>query len=262
MKIINTIVWLQPWPRTCIMAWVHGNEVWAQKLLYYLSEHLEISYGEVVFVIASPWAVAANTRYIDYNLNRLFGQTRVAGYESTIIEDLEWLISSYDYVLDLHNTIRSRTQPFLITEHVDYAQYFDVEYVVCGLDALHPWASDGYVDSMWWVWLCLECGHIDDDSLCFADSVVQFLASTWHNMQASRSSYQVKKLVAEWVYHSLTDSFVPVKDFADFEFVAKGEIIGSDGWEPVLASDDCYLLFTKSSAVIGWECFVATVLVA
>jgi succinylglutamate desuccinylase len=71
MNIIKSIVWLQPGPRTCIMAWVHGNEIGAQQLLYYLSEHITVECGEVIFVIASPQSIELNVRYIDHNLNRL-----------------------------------------------------------------------------------------------------------------------------------------------------------------------------------------------
>ncbi len=259
MNIIKTIVWLQPGPRTCIMAWVHGNEIGAQKLLYYLSEHTTIEYGEVIFVVASPQSIELNVRYVDHNLNRLFGQARVEWYESTIITDLEPLLDSCDYLLDLHNTIRSQTQPFLITEHMDYASCFDVGYVVSGLDAMHPWASDGYMDHIGWVWLCLECGHIHDDSLCFVDSVMQFLATIWHNHIDQSIMYQPQKLHAQWVYHSLTDSFILAREFADFDLVKDWEVIGYDGGQIVTADGDCYLLFAKSSTMVGWECFVTAV---
>ena len=59
-------------------------------------------------------------------------------------------------------------------------QYFPVDTVVSGLDTLHPGGSDGYMNSIGKVGLCIESGSIyDPRGIEIArDSVLNFLRAT------------------------------------------------------------------------------------
>lgn len=104
-----------------------------------------------------------------------------SAYEDIRAQELLPFLRESDVLLDIHNTLNTENSiPFLISEHANMDQYFPVDTVVSGLDVLHPGGSDGYMNSIGKVGLCIESGSIYDPrgTEIARDSVLNFLCAT------------------------------------------------------------------------------------
>ena len=131
-----------------------------------------------------------------------------------------------DYLLDVHNTLREvNSIPFLINEYPKLDDYFDVKYAVSGFDNLHPGGSDGYMNSIGKVGLCLEAGSIYDNQDVVIqnakEGVLNFLRFTG-NIAGAPILYRDKtRIHFDTIYKNLSSSFRFVKPLGDFEVVRK-----------------------------------------
>ena len=102
-------------------------------------------------------------------------------YEDIRAQELLPFLRESDVLLDIHNTLNTENSvPFLISEHTNMDQYFPVDIVVSGLDTLHPGGSDGYMNTIGKIGLCIESGSIYDPrgTEIARDSVINFLRAT------------------------------------------------------------------------------------
>jgi len=163
-----------------------------------------------------------------------------------------------EYLLDVHNTLNTQNSiPFLICEYPNLTEYFDVDEVVCGLDVLHPWGSDGYMNSIWKVGLCLESGSIFDPKWpeIAKNWILNFLKFTGNIWGAPilRDGQELVEL--DYIYKNTTLDFHFSKKFLDFEKVPAGFVIAYDGEEEVKFDEERVILFTVEGNSIGEECF-------
>jgi len=260
---IITFRWSRPWPTTTIMVWVHGNELsWPLALTQRLATNPTIDTGTVFCVFANPKALKANIRQTDCNMNRCFTDTQTfTWYEAERANDIIPYLRQSDFLLDIHNTINNSTPAFLISEHIERNKYFPVQTILCWLDALHPWWSDGYMNSLGKVWLCLECGSIVDDiqqtTQIAYDAIENFLRAT-NNLDQPVKTYPNKQKIIRCreIYKNTHWPFRLVCAFDEFERVKVGTVIGYDGEQEVITQDNCCLVFARDCAKIGEECFV------
>lgn len=85
-----------------VLGGTHGNEMLGIQLVQLLKER---PIKGVTAMIANPCAVEQNRRYIESDLNRSFGSLYLGTYETNRAAELRQIISNYDVVLDLHNTM-------------------------------------------------------------------------------------------------------------------------------------------------------------
>lgn len=254
------VSWIS-WPSVVLMAGVHGNEhsgiVALQRLI---DEKFTLLKWKLTIVFANLAAIEQNIRFVDVNMNRCFGKQLWTTKEEERIQDILSYFHEADILLDLHNTIQLSSSPFLITEHKEYVSVFDCEYVVSGLDKLHPWWSDGYMNSLWKIGLCLECGSISDDKDQTSDyayrMVVNFLRYLNMIEWPSISYLPAQLIMTDTIYISKYEEFTLTKEFGEFEFCRKDQIIGYDWLNVVAAPYDGYIVFARSTKNKWTECFV------
>lgn len=249
------------WPSVIVMAWVHGNESSGIIALQrFVDEWMFLLQWKLTIIFANLDAIEKNTRFVDVNMNRFFGKVLWYTKEEQRIKEILPYLKEADILLDLHNTIQLSASPFLITEHKEYASVFDCEYIISGLDNLHPWWSDGYMNSLWKIGLCLECWSIVDDkdqTLDYAYRMVINFLRYLNMIEWSSISYLPSQLImTDTIYISKYGEFILTKEFGEFEFCKKWQIIWTDWNIPVFAPYDWYILFARNRIQSWIECFV------
>jgi succinylglutamate desuccinylase len=264
MQKIQILPWVYvldsriPWKTTTIMAWVHGNETSGIRILEKLADTLDIVSGKVYLVLqANPRAVSAGVRQTEKNMNRAFhDMPQGSTYEDLRAQEILPILRDSDILLDVHNTLSTENSvPFLISEHSIYDTYFPVDTVVSGLDILHPGGSDGYMNSIWKVWLCIEVGSIyfHDDGHIARQSILSLLSATGNIATLPIPTYDQKKYILDTIVYATSTDFRFSRKWADFEPIYTGEIIWYDGNMPVYAPYDGVIVFSYLPTRIGDE---------
>lgn len=104
------------------VAGIHGNEQMPVKAL---------SENNIQFILGNPSAYDKNTRFIEHDLNKVFGISNDA-YESRRALEILKEIDKCDLVVDFHTT-STTTEPFAIVvdeEMISFAETTSLKYVV------------------------------------------------------------------------------------------------------------------------------------
>jgi len=254
---IIKLSWMKKWKTTVIMTWVHGNERSWIDVFTKLLNTIEINNWTVFFVFWNPKAIEKNVRFLEKNLNRCFHiEINWDTYEDNRAKTIIKILNKSDYLLDIHNTI-NKSKPFLISERKDLDKYFPVDKVVSWFDKLHPWWSDGYMNSIWKVGLCIECWNIGNKTWekIAEESIINFLKFTW-NIEWKPILYKGKDHFNFYeIYKTKTDNFRLNREFNEFEGIRKWEIIWYDWNECIISKKDWVMLFAYAANKIWSEGF-------
>jgi predicted deacylase len=101
-------------PKVLLNVCTHGNERVGLKIAEYFL-NLKTIKGELVIHIANKKAVAAQKRYIDSDLNRVFPGRPNGNYEEVLAYQLTPFIKSFDYVFDIHSTETGMKSTLIVT---------------------------------------------------------------------------------------------------------------------------------------------------
>ena len=247
-----------PWKIITLMAWVHWDEKSGQTILEELCKNLEIIQG-IVYIIPyyNPRAITGNIRQTEKNMNRAFHiLPQWDTYEDLRAQELLPIFRESDILLDIHNTLNTENSiPFLISEHSEWNRYFPVDRVISGLDSLHPGGSDGYMNTIGKVWLCIESGSIYDPhgAEIAWESIMNFLRATGNiewipQVMENQESYNLDTIIK-----AKTTDFRFVKKWLDFEWVKQWELIAHDWTESICAPYDGIIVFSHETKNIGDE---------
>lgn len=240
------------------MAWIHGNELSWQYILKQILQNLDvISWKVIIIPEGNPRAIKENIRFSEKNMNRAFHSiSQWDLYEDRRVQEIIPVLKQSDILLDIHNTLSiENSVPFLISEHKNWNQYFPVKITVSGLDILHPGWSDGYMNSIWKVGLCIESGsiHFDDKGEVARESIMNFLRATGNIMWTPLPQISQKHFHLDTIYHAQTADVRFIKKWWDFERVVEWEIIWHDGKNPIIAPYNGIIVFTYLPKQIGDE---------
>jgi len=199
MEWVFTFTSQYPWPSVVVMAWVHWNEKsWILALQRILDEWISLLYWKLTIIFANLYAIEQNRRFVDLNMNRCFWRELSNSKEEVRVQELLPCLQQADILLDLHNTVGDSASPFLITNSYWYNTIFQVDYVLQWIDHVQVWWSDWYMESIWKVGLCLECGSVVDDISLTTDyaydMVINFLQYV-NIIQWSHKTFRAPKSV-------------------------------------------------------------------
>lgn len=262
-----------PGPTTVIMAGVHGNETCGVKAVETVIPLLmeKVSKGRVIFLLGNPLAVAQGKRFIDVNLNRMFapsGEISFHHRNSYEFHRAKFLMSALkqaDALLDIHSTTNP-SEPFMISDHPEVFERTvdlpcDFSRIVSGLDALHPGSSDGFMNQIGKLGVCIECGqHENPEAFQLAKrSIFRFLQNMG-NIELPKARKMVRidrqEIFAESIYHTKTGTFRLAHPFSDFATVKPTQYIARDGDDIIRAEKEGFILFAVNREKIGDEGFV------
>lgn len=246
-----------PWKTTTIMAGIHGNEKSGIIILEELANTLQVTQWKVHLILrANPLAIAQNTRQTEKNMNRSFHTiAQWDTYEDIRAQELLPILRESDILLDVHNTLNTENSiPFLISEHSKWDKYFPVDRIVSGLDILHPGGSDGYMNTIGKIWLCIEAGsiHFDDDGLIARNSIMNLLRATGNIDGEAKITASQEKYHLDTIIKAKTTEFRFIKKWLDFESVNQWELIAHDWVESIYAPYNGVVVFTHATKNI-WD---------
>jgi succinylglutamate desuccinylase len=109
--------------KVALVACAHGDEVVGLSLfiefLISLIEERTTLEGELILVLANRPAYLINRRYVDVDLNRVYGQTNNSTLENRRAPIIRDALNDCDYILDIHQCIEPTPFPFFIVPFSD-----------------------------------------------------------------------------------------------------------------------------------------------
>lgn len=263
-------------PCVVIMGGVHGNEKAGVQIIEKLKKTLgeEQINGEIYLIIGNPRAILKGERFINYDLNRLFGgDFPNSNYEEKRAFQIAQFLAKADYFLDIHSTTK-KSIPFVYckntVEHLVLAKNFGTKYVVSpsltfkktGADV----CADNFVDRAGGIGITYECGWNDDN--CIFDEAFsmtkQFLKTLGVTFLGIPPVEVNKKTIPLQVYSKIivkSGNFAFASEYNNFDFVEKGQLIAIEGNRMIFVENDSYIIFPKKDSKPGCvACFLACVL--
>ncbi|MDD2487706.1 MAG: succinylglutamate desuccinylase/aspartoacylase family protein [Candidatus Gracilibacteria bacterium] len=252
-------------PTLAIIGGTHGNEVCGIRLLDFLKDNLTIKSGKVILIYGNPEAIAKGVRQVGMNLNRAFledeklDSTQKGTYEYRRSRDIMEILKECDYSLDIHSSPTIGSKPMIICENnaIEIASYFPFDIRCEGFDEIDPGSTEYFINSIGKVGIGIECGYHEDPIASIRAKECTFaLLSSLGMIDFPKKKYVQKQFIANAKYITKTDDFKIARFFDDFEPIKSGELIGSDGGNPVYSKDGGYILFARDRNEIGVEGFV------
>lgn len=269
MNNIHTISGEHPGPTVTIMGSVHGNERVGGDFLPLLKALIDQKKlrGTLHLILGNPTAYDRNTRFVDTDLNRLFGEPfEHEKHGSLTVEaaralEIAPFLADSDFLLDIHSTIKSSI-PFVYceptTHHLEFARLFNVDYVVSAAKGFRPpdliSSADNFVDFHGGLGLTYEAGWSEDSSnIELVSSATQrFLQKTDnYDFGVSLSPSSPKHLVIYDVVIASDKSFEPARDFSNFDSVISGDTLATDQSGTITAMKDSMIIFPKKKIIPG-----------
>lgn len=254
-----------PGPTVSVIGGVHGNEVCGVETIRKFSNSLQIECGTIQWILGNPLAIERRVRQTDTNLNRMFKDAKdlsaqeLSSYERKRAEELMEYLDKSDAMLDIHSSASPSSIPFVICEphSFEVARTLPVSIISYGWDALEPGGTDHYMNRQNKIGICIECGYHDDPSAKNIAEVAisSFLASLGLHLGVSGQTQAQRFIKVQEIYKTKTN-FTPTKMFADFEYVAKDSVIGTDGEAIVKMPYDGSVVFVRERKSPGEEAFL------
>jgi succinylglutamate desuccinylase len=259
----------KPGPTVTIMGASHGDERIGAKIVEQLKQELvnEEIHGTIYLVIGNPEALEANVRYLEHDLNRLFGknfhdllhieESKMSGEQKRALE-ISSVLRKSNYLLDIHATIKPSI-PFIYcensSEHLSLAPLFQTQFAVSADNSIArddlTSSADNFVDQHGGLAFTYESGWNKDLShfkevLTNTKRFLQFLGVSFFLVPKPTSKMFTHILIYDDVIPK-TLQFEFEDDFSNFHFIKAGEVIAKDGETIIKAKKDSYIVFPKKN---------------
>jgi succinylglutamate desuccinylase len=256
-----------PGPQVVIVGGTHGDEPCGPQAIKKILPSLSLIRGSVTFVHGNPRALEKKVRFTEANLNRMFrhdsylSEEKKKSYEYQRSRELWSLYLSADALLDIHSSESPESTPFAIcTERSRaIAECMPFPIVSWGWDAIEPGGSDDFMDTHGKIGVGVECGYDNDpEASARAETAIYSFLSSMNliDYQARPSTILAQRLIHVTYAHMPKTNFTRVREFADFESIRAGELIGMDGIKEERAPRDGCLVFVRNRKAPGQEAYI------
>ncbi|MFA4815077.1 MAG: succinylglutamate desuccinylase/aspartoacylase family protein [Candidatus Gracilibacteria bacterium] len=255
------------WPGPCvvIIGSLHGNEKVGKevidRLLIELPKHK--IHGEIFLILGNPKAYSRNLRFVDCDLNRLFGlhfedlkSKKHLNYEEKRALEIAPILEKANYLLDIHSTVKP-SMPFVYIEntksHRELAKIFKTKYVISPVKGFKPYtlssSTDNFVDRNKGMGLTYESGWHEEtlrtkEVLLKVRIFLKTIGSTFLHLKPTSATSKAKHLFIYKELKAKTEHFNFEKDFKNFDSVSSGEQIAQDKGV-ILADRNAFIVFPK-----------------
>ncbi|MDP4008378.1 MAG: succinylglutamate desuccinylase/aspartoacylase family protein [Candidatus Peregrinibacteria bacterium] len=268
-------------PTVVIFGATHGNEIVGANIIEQLKKTLpkEEIFGEIYLIIGNPDALQKKVRFIDFDLNRLFGddfeKLSAKNYYSLSIEErraleLAPILAKADYLMDIHSTIK-KSIPFVYIKnslkHIMIAKIFGTKFVVsslfyCKAKSLHS-SVDNFVDKAGGIGITYETGWHKDTSV-FGETMskvkqfLSFVGSAFHTFPGVSKTRGPKHILIYKEILPKKKQFTFQQDYRNLDFLKKGTQLATDGTKKIIVTQDSYIVFPKTDIRMGrTACYLA-----
>ena len=273
---IFTIQGKQSGPEITIMAGVHGNEksgilAIIRLLSMIQTGQLIIKKGRLNLIFGNIQAIGMNKRQGAMNLNRAFrpeaqlSAAELKTYERIRAIELMPILRRTDALLDLHSSMNKESTPFIICEPHSYpiAAKLPVDIVSRGWDIIEAGGTDYFVNQNpigHNYGICIECGfHDDPKGPDKAFKAAMIFLSEFGCISPQKkyepSNKKQRRIWANYIYHTKTN-FKLASEFADFQALTNGTLIGYDGKKEVYSENDGVIIFPHDCEGPNDEAFI------
>lgn len=268
-------------PCVVVMGAIHGNETIGGSTIVNLHDEIDQNklHGDLILILGNPRAFAISKRFIDCDLNRLFGNdlkklvkksnNNLNTEEKRAVEIVPFLQKA-DYLLDIHSTIKPSI-PFVYSEntkeHLALASLFDTRYVVSSHADFRPPdltnCADTFVDRNGGIGITYEAGWHKNPATHseVMEKTYKFLTKVG-SIQRPLQEKAKKRFSQLFIYGHLvpkTRSFQFMKNHKNFDIVHADEVIAKDGGEIIKVQKDSFIIFPKMDLIVGKPaCYLAT----
>jgi succinylglutamate desuccinylase len=291
MQEIAEAIWeitgKNPGPTTVLLGGIHGNEKTGITVVKQLKEKCEkreitIEKGKLILALGNPRAIEKNTRGSEphADINRVFIDALLEGdrtdYEIERARILAPLLKSADLVIDLHATNKP-SEPFLVIATDDQAQQALCTYFTCEKELVVPndviaGTTIGYANAHGAQSVCYESGWVEDLSRIpeMMRSVLYMIKEkngvheeTHEQQTRDRTTRKRYRLTETILLTQEGFTFAPARGEGSFEAFKAGDVLGTHGTVPLIATHDGVIMFPKIPE--HWKegspvCFLAQVL--
>ena len=259
-------------PCVSIIGSLHGDEKIGSLVLKELEHTLNTTciFGEIYLILGNPQAYKNDTRFVDEDLNRLFGHhfsnlekipEKQRSIEQQRALELSPILKQSDFLLDIHSTTKPSV-PFVYCEdtkqHMKLANLLETEYIVSAASDFRPnsltSSTDNFVDRHGGIGLTYETGWHRD--LFRVDTVVektklflQAFGSCQFDMSYTETVSPKHLIVYEAIIPT-TESFMFHGDYSNFHFFHEGGLIAREDKTDIIAQQDSFLIFPKKKIIV------------
>lgn len=249
-----------PGPRAVIFAGVHGDEVSGihavDKLLFDLfAGERTLARGHLTLARGNAQAIAAERRYIRYNLNRMYKDEYdkdidKSAYEYQRAQQLKSILRNCEYFFDFHSAPIAQEE-FLVAEgkSVDFFSKLGLGKIISGWSKFSsgPTGGDGetYASTHGAIAATLESGsHFDKHSNDIAyKAAIAFLSALnmlEKGVERAPSATEIFQMYA--VVTKEADDFRYTPEVRNFQHIKKGDPYAFQNGAPLTVAEDTYLL--------------------
>jgi len=249
-----------PGPRVVMFSGTHGDEISGihalEKLFFDLfTSSRTLLRGSLTLVRVNALAIAAERRYIKYNVNRMFRdeygpEIDRDAYEYTRVQELKPLMQNCDYFLDLHSAPIAQ-EPFIVAEQQAagfYAQ-LGLPYIIMGWNKFSggPTGGDGenYANKYGAKAATLESGsHFEKRSDDVAYRTVLSLLSLLGMIDGieDKASGAAEIIDMYAVVTKEAADFRYAGEVSNFKRFARNDVFAYQNGKPLAVDEDSYLL--------------------
>ncbi len=249
-----------------IIGGTHGNEICGVRALDKTISTIEIERGTVHFIYGNPRAIEKNIRETEMNLNRAFRpdseltEKERATYEYARSRQIMPYLKESIASLDIHSSESIKSIPFIICEPHSFpvAEKLPFSIRSYGWDIIEAGSTDSYMNNQGGQGFCIECGYnLDPEAPERAEKSIYSFLSYFGAISsgAPLRIYPQRTLDAYFIYHT-KENFTRSREFADFEMLKKGELIGHDGDRSIIAPENEIIIFCRNRKGPNEEAFI------
>lgn len=240
-KNLNLISFIsnKPGSKVCIVGGVHGDETCGSDaidiLRHEFSEGRKLLNGELLTIIANSKALKSGKRFIDFDLNRAFGNSSAIGYEAELAQQISPYLANVDYLIDLHST-SAPTEPFgagsLTKKHVKLFNLTGFKYYSHGWEIHrgHSMLIDE-VNRLGGIGVIIECGMTGDSQTDknALDASFRFLANfNMVEFSEIKKTEKSKIISINKIIKAKSNNFSFTRKFQNLDLIKKDEIVAID----------------------------------
>ncbi len=247
-------------PRVVMFSGVHGDEISGihavEKLFFdFFNGARTLLKGSLTLTRSNAHAIAAERRYLKYNLNRMYKDEYGPDidrneYEYTRAQELKSILRECDYFLDLHSAPIAQ-EPFLIAEQhaIDFFSKLGLPHIIMGWNKFSGGTTGGdgenYANMHGAIAATLESGsHFEKRSNDVAYRTVITMLSLLGMIDgvkdASRAEAEVIDMYA--VVTKEADDFRYAGNVENFQRFKRDEAFAFQNGKPITVKEDTILL--------------------
>jgi succinylglutamate desuccinylase len=249
-----------PGPRVVMFSGVHGDEISGihavEKLFFdFFTGARTLLEGSLTLARGNARAIAAERRYLTYNLNRMYKdeygpEIDRDEYEYRRAQELKSILRECDYFLDLHSAPIAQ-EPFLIAEHhaIDFFSRLGLPYIIMGWNKFSGGTTGGdgenYANTYGARAATLESGsHFEKRSNDVAYRTVITMLSLLGMIEAAPEGQRADAEIIDMyaVVTKESEDFRYAGEVRNFQRFALGEAFAFQNGTPLTVAEDTILL--------------------